>query len=402
MREQMKKTISIILMFVTAAAFAADFGLVLGADGEYTGAINPEGFSLGSYAAPWVSVVLNEKIDFYASGKASYDYAEEGEPPGDFFFELERTELNWRPASSLFLTLGRQRFRDSLGIAVSGLFDGAGGGVDLGAGRLSLGAFYTGLVYKESAKIIMTPGDLEDYGTGTGPAGYFASRRVLLALTGEFPGLTPRTALTVQGLAQFDVNARSDTLNTYYLETRFTAEPLEPLHFEAGVLGELLQGADEIQGSAAGTLGVDWELPGALSDLLSAKFLWTSGRNSDKAGAFVPVGGVSAGVIFDPGFRALASAGLSYRVRPLAVFFAEAGAAYFIRTDLESLRDTEMDGDSDSRLLGGEVYGSLVWAPDPALRFNMGGGAFFPGWGGALLAGAPVRWKLNLGLIMSL
>jgi hypothetical protein len=401
----MKKSISgIILLFFTAAAFAADFGLVLGAEGQYTGAINPEGFSLTGYAGPWVSVVWNEKINFYASGKAVYDYAENKEPPSSFFFELERAELNWRPAPLLSLGLGRRRFQDALGLAVSGLFDGAGGSVNFGAGLFSLGAFYTGLLYKETANIIMTTHDLQNYEKPLdteGLAGYFASRRVLLALTGDFPGLTPHTTLTVQGLAQIDVNDTSNTLNTYYLEARFTAEPLEPLHLDGGGLGELLQGPDKVQGSAALSAGADWEVPGLLPDLLSVKFLWTSGRIGDKAGAFVPVGGVSAGRIFDPGLRALMNAGLSYQVRPLAAFSAGAGAAYFIRTDLETLADKELDDNSDSRLLGGEVYGSLIWAPDPALRLNMEGGAFFPGWGGAFRGGAPIRWKLNLGLIVS-
>jgi hypothetical protein len=66
----MKKPLSgIILLFFTAAAFAADFGLVLGADGQYTGAINPEGFSVTGYAGPWISVVWNERLNFHASGK---------------------------------------------------------------------------------------------------------------------------------------------------------------------------------------------------------------------------------------------------------------------------------------------------------------------------------------------
>jgi hypothetical protein len=401
----MKKLVSgVILLFFTSAAFAADFGLVLGADNQYADAVSPEGFSVTGYAGPWVSAVLNETINFYASGKLAYDYAENDDPAGAFFFEPERTELNWRPASLLSVTLGRQRFQDALGMAVSGLFDGAGGSLDFGTGRLSLGAFYTGLLYKETANIIMTTHDFEQYEKpldAEGLGGYFASRRVLLALTGDFPGLTPRTALTVQGLAQIDVNDTEETLHTYYVEARLRAEPLEPLHLDVGALGELVQG-DEVQGSAAISAGVDWEVPGALPDLLSAKVFWTGGRTGDKASAYIPVGGVSAGKIFDPGFRALMSAGVSYQARVLADFSAGAETAYFIRTDGETLGDAELDNDSDSPLIGGEVYGFLVWGPDPAIQVNAGGGAFFPGWGGVFRAGAPVRWKITVGLLLSL
>jgi hypothetical protein len=401
----MKKRITgSILLFFAAAAFAADFGVILGGEGQYTGVINPEGFSLTGYASPWVSVVWNERLNVHASGKLAYDYAEKGEGPEGFFFEVERTEVNWRPVSPLTITLGRQRFQDALGMAVLGLVDGAGGSLDIGTGRFSLGAFYTGLLYKESAKILMTSHDLQQYEKpldGEGLEGYFASRRVLLALTGEFPGLTPRTGLTVQGLAQLDVNDTSDTLNTHYLEIRFRAEPFEPLHFDLGVVGELVQG-EEVQTGAALSGGMDWEVPGAMADLVSAKFLWTSGRSGDKTSAYIPVGGVSMGNIFDPGFRALMSAGLTYQARPLAGLSAGAGAAYFIRTDLESFGDADLDGAAESRLLGGEVYGTLVWVPDPAVRMNLGGGAFFPGWGGAFREDAAVRWKVNVGLIVAL
>jgi hypothetical protein len=404
----MKKGISgIILLFFTAAAFALDFGVILGADGEYTGAITPEGFSVTSYASPWVSAVLNETISFHVSGKLAYDYAEGRDPRGRFFFEPERTELTLRPASSLSLTLGRQRFRDALGLAASGLFDGAGGGVNLGGGRLSLGVFYTGLLYKETAKIIMTAGDLENYEKPLdteGLDGYFASRRVLLALTGDFPALLPWMGLTAQGLAQFDVNDGGDALHSQYLELRCTAELLNSLHLALGAVGELIrgEGTEGIQGSAAISAGADWEAPGALNDLLSAQFLWTSGRTGGGVHAFIPVGGVKGGSVFDPGLRALMRAGLSYRARPLAGFSAEAGAQYFIRTDLETLGDAELDGTSESRLLGGEVSGSLIWAPDAALRLSAGGGAFFPGWGKAFREDAAVRWKANVGLIVSL
>jgi hypothetical protein len=407
----MKKRLCIIALYgillfgIATSAFSADFGLILGTEGEYTEALVPKGFSVTTTASPWVSAAFTETIDVYVSGKMTFDYEEKGDPRQSYFFEAERTELNLRPAPGLYLGLGRRRFRDPAGLVASGLFDGAGGSVKLGTSRLSLGAYYTGLLYKETAKIILTPGDLERYEKppdSEGLTGYFASRRVLLALTGEFPDLTSRTGLSVQALAQIDVNGDSDNLNTHYLELRFTAEPADPLHLNVGGIGELVQGPDELQGSMAAFAGADWEVPGTLTDMLSAEFLWTSGRSGEKICAFTPVSGQNAGRVFDGGIGALLRTGLSYRMRPAAGFSVEAGAAYFIRTDLETLWDSELDGDSTSRLLGGELYGSLIWAPDPAFRLSAGGGAFFPGWGGAYREGAPVKWKANVGLIVSL
>jgi hypothetical protein len=136
--------------------------------------------------------------------------------------------------------------------------------------------------------------------------------------------------------------------------------------------------------------------------MVSAELLWTSGRSGEKVRAFTPVSGRNAGRVFDGGTGALGRATLLYRVRPVNSFSIEAGAGYFIRTDLETLGDRDLDGVSSSRLLGGEVYGALVWGPDPAFRLSAGGGAFFPGWGGAFRKGTAVRWKADMGLIVSL
>jgi hypothetical protein len=402
----MKKPGSVILMMVAAAAaFGADFGLVLGTDGAYAGNLRAEGFSVTAAAAPWFSAVLTETIRVYVSGSMAVEYAAQGGPPAAYFFEPERTELTLRPAPGVYLGLGRRRFGDPAGLIASGLFDGAGGSVNLGGCRLSLDAYYTGLLYKETANIIMTAHDLERYAKpldAEGLAGYFASRRVLLAVTGEFPDVTSRMSLAAQVLVQLDVNDGAEKYNTQYGELRVTVEPAEALHISLGGIGELVPGAGAVRGSAAALAGADWEVSGSPADLLSAEVLWTGGNASGGRCAFTPVSGTKAGRIFDGGIGALLKGGLLYRVRPVSEISVEAGAGYFIRTDRETLGDAELDGGSDSRALGGELYGFLVWAPDSVFRFSAGGGAFFPGWGGAFREGAPVRWKTTFGLIVSL
>jgi hypothetical protein len=395
----------VLALYVSAAASGADFGLVLGAEGEYANALFPEGFSISSTASPWFSVILGETTGLYASGKMTILYEEKEDYPRSWFFEPERTELSLRPASGLYLNFGRRRFADPAGIIASGLFDGLNGAVNLGICRLSLDAYYTGLLYKETAKILMTGSDSERYGKpldAPGLSGYFASRRVLLALTGDFPALTSRTSLAVQMLAQIDANGGEDAMHSQYLELRFAAEPLDPLHVNLGGVAEMARGQDGAWRALAAFAGAEWELPGALPDLLSGELLWTGGRANESLRAFTPVSGKSTGQVFDGGMRVLMKAALSYRARPLGSLSLEAGAGYFIRTDVETLGDVDLDGASRSRLLGGEMYGSLIWGPDPAFRFSAGGGAFFPGWGGAYRKGAPVKWKINAGLIISL
>jgi hypothetical protein len=98
----------ILLLFFATAAFAADFGLVLGGDGGYAKGFYPEGFSVEGSLRPWVSAVLNETINFHVSVRMAFKYEEEGTPSASYFFEPERTELSLHPLSSLYLTLGRQ------------------------------------------------------------------------------------------------------------------------------------------------------------------------------------------------------------------------------------------------------------------------------------------------------
>jgi hypothetical protein len=52
--------------------------------------------------------------------------------------------------------------------------------------------------------------------------------------------------------------------------------------------------------------------------------------------------------------------------------------------------------------MGGELYGTLLWAPVEDLMITLAGGAFFPAWGDVFVTDAPVRWKASAGFIFSL
>jgi hypothetical protein len=392
---------------VGVSAGAVDFGLVLGTSGEYAPYTEGDGFGFTGSSMPWFSTVLGENANLYLSGKVSFEYGygtdEWARLP---VLELERTELNFRPTQTVYLALGRQLFKDSGGMIASGLFDGFYGSFGLGLARISMGAFYTGLLYKKTAEILMTRGDLEyyyrdlDYGD---PASYFASRRILASLAGEFPDLTSRSSLALTALAQFDLNdyGEDPALNSQYLEARFDFEALDTLRFFATGLG----GVSEPEGvtarfNFAAAFGAEWEVFGALPDMVSAELRWGSGAVSDRIGPFKPVSGIAQGSVFAPTLPALMNARVSYTARLLRAFSFSAVAALFWRTDLETFTDPELDGVSKDRFLGWELYGQLIWAPQSALRFNAGGGVFFPG--GAFVESAEKRWKINAGLILSL
>jgi hypothetical protein len=90
-----------------------------------------------------------------------------------------------------------------------------------------------------------------------------------------------------------------------------------------------------------------------------------------------------------------------YTARLHKSFSVSAEGTYFIRTDGETLSGAEYPA-SSSRLLGGEFYGTLLWAPASDLAVSMGGGAFFPGMGDVFVSNSSVRWKLTAGIMLSL
>jgi hypothetical protein len=285
----------------------------------------------------------------------------------------------------------------------AGLFDGLSGSAGLGWARISLGVLYTGLLYKETAEILMTAEDRERYLMPlnyANPETYFASRRILLPLDLEFSDLASRLSLALTLLAQIDVND-APALHTQYLAARFGVEAADTLRLTATGIGGLAEhdGADP-QAHFAAALGADWDFPGAVADMLSAELRWGSGAVNDTVGVFTPVSGISQGSVFTPSLPGLMGLRAVYTARPHTSLSLSGEGAVFWRTDVETFQDKDLDGASKDRYLGPEIHGSLIWAFQSALRLTAGGGLFFPG--GALLKDADIRWKVNAGILFAL
>jgi hypothetical protein len=400
----MKLCCIILILLMGASAGAVDFGLALNPAGEYASDTSGEGFGFTGSFTPWFSTVMGEKTGLYLSGKVTLGYERENSAwMNPVLVELERTELNFSPVPAVYLALGRQRYQDSGGMILSGLFDGFSGSLGLGRARLSLGAFYTGFLYKDTAEILMTVEDAEqrrkplDYGDLNS---YFASRRVLIPLDLEFADLAARLSLAFSLLAQIDVN-NGPALHSQYLEARFGVEALDTLRFTLTGIGGLAEpeGTDPRMNFAA-ALGADWDVPGALADMLSAEVRWGSGAVNDRVGPFLPVSSIAQGSIFTPALPGLMNLRAAYAARLSGAVSLAAQVVSFWRTDVETFKDGELEAGSNDRYLGTELAGSLIWAFRSALRVTAGGGIFIPG--GAFVEDAGIRWKINAGILLSL
>jgi hypothetical protein len=391
-------------MVMRGTAMAADFGIVLAPAGEYVSDAKGSGFGFTGTLTPWFFAAPGEKISLYLSGKMTFAYERQDSewawPP---LFELERTELNFRPVQSAYLTFGRQRYRDSGGMIAAGLFDGISGSAGFSWARLSLGVLYAGFLYKETAEILMTPEDRDRYFKPldyADPETYFASRRMLLPLDLEFSDLASRLSLAFTLLAQFDLND-APSLHTQYLEARFGLEPVDDLRFAITGMGGLAESeGTELRGHLAAALSAEWALPGGLTDMLSAELRWGSGAVNNAIVPFMPVSGITQGTVFAPLLPGLMDLRAAYTARPHKALSLSGEAVVFWRTDVETFKDDGLDGASKDRYLGTELQGSLIWALQSALRLSAGGGVFFPG--GAFVAGTAIRWKINTGILLAL
>jgi hypothetical protein len=90
-----------------------------------------------------------------------------------------------------------------------------------------------------------------------------------------------------------------------------------------------------------------------------------------------------------------------YTLRFHRNFSTAAEGSYFIRTDGETVTGVNYPA-SNRRLLGGELYGMLMWAPATDLMVTLGGGFFLPRLGDSFTAQAPVFWKITAGFILSI
>jgi hypothetical protein len=405
-----------VILLCAAAAGALDFGLVASQEAKISNETSGPSNGTLVYSpllSPWVSGPLGKSFNLYLSGKIGFEYTTDFDEQAAWrdpaaLPELDRSELIWQASPSLSARLGRQRFRDTTGLIAAGLFDGVSAGFSAGGGRFSAGAWYTGLLYKDTADIVITPRDHEEYQKPFAlDEGYFASRRALVSFDWEKPDLGLLSSLALGVLGQFDLNDLDDDdedrLHSQYLSARYGLRlPAGPEIQASAVFG--IRESPEWAVFFAGGLGLNWALPGALDDGLSLGGLYSSPSHDDRLSPFIPVNSLPRGQVFSPILVGLSILRGAYTLRPLRTLSLTGEVSYFIRTDTVSFRDNrELEKlKGEGYYLGGECYGTALWAPLPDVTFTFGGGAFFPGLGDAFTEEAEIRWKAAAGIILSL
>jgi hypothetical protein len=392
------------VLFYAGTAFPQDYGLTLRSLPVFTSGDDPAvNIEYTASAVPWFAAPLGEQGDLYLSGGISAEYADEEWKPVP---EVYRFSITYRFGSGPRLEAGRLPYREPLNLVMNGLFDGLSLGFDLGKTRLGVGAFYSGLLYKKTAYITISPGDYMDY---YDQDVYFASRRLLVSLDWEIPSLfNTESKLGLGIIGQFDLNEPDDQIaedgkiHSQYALAQFTLPFLNYFNAELGGLLGILEEDDLSPGFCFAASGaVAWLPPGGVNDRLSLNMAVSSGSWNDTARAFLPINTIAQGKVLRPNLSGLALVEAGYTARLHTAFSVEAQAAYFFRTDSHTYSDPDLDEISLSPLLGGEVYGGLIWTPVSDLSFTLGAGAFLPQLGKAFADDTSLRWRVSLETILS-
>jgi hypothetical protein len=387
---------ALVFLLHAGTVFAQDYGLALRSLSEFTNEDLSGDVEYTGSVVPWFAAPVGEKADLYLSGGISAERENEEWTPVP---EAYRFEFLYNPNPDVCIELGRVPFGENLSYVFSGLFDGAAARFNLGGGQLSAGAFYTGLLYKKTAYIVMGAEDREDY---YDQDVYFSSRRMVFGVNWEKTNIfDTRNTFSLSGIGQFDLNDRDTKIHTQYLEGCFDVPLGNSFHVRAGGVFELIEQDRELAKAFALSADLSWLPPGAWRDMVTVGGGFSSGAWNGSTGAFLPVTSQAQGKVLRPEFSGIAFLQSGYTVRLHEAFSADLSAAYFFRTDETTYSAPGKDASTRSPLLGGEIYGGLSLTPWSDLSVAAGGGVFFPQLGKYFKEDAEPVYRITLEAVFS-
>jgi len=411
------KNIILLLLFVPACLGAYDMGLLVdqnvGLGGDDRGIdLSDIGVDYSATVIPRFSFFLGESDswDVFLSAGITVNYEDE---EWSYIPEILRTEVSGR--DGIFrIRAGRMPYTDPLYFIVDGLFDGGQAFFDTPAGTFNVGAWYTGLLYKKKAYIIISPEDFISYSTPLDYSEfadtYFASKRMLATLGWEHPSLAEIIRLKFSLISQYDLNDYDNPYHSQYASLK-AGILVKQFMFE---LGGAFQAAEAVKAPKddifsigyAGALGISWALPGAVQHQVSLNGLYSSGKaESGLVAAFVPVTTKEQGNILKAQFSGISVLDLDYSIRIHETLSSGITATYFIRNDLGTYMGYPVPvggaEDNDGHFLGVEFFSRIIWSPVSDLRMSLGGGIFFPSTGDVDPKGVS-QWRVEVGLVLAL
>jgi hypothetical protein len=400
-KTRLKYLFLILIILFPAVLPAVDFGLILN---QYGGVGNSEFDSFtGEYRAgliPRFSFVVGDTGSFFTSASLTAGYSTAN--GGYFVPELLRTEFSMS-FGAFGIRAGRIGYSDPLTFIAEGLFDGVQLSHGSSLGRISLGAWYTGFLYKKNIDITMNESDQElfasDLDFGNFVDTYFAPRRMLVSLDYEHPSIGGFLQVNAAVTGQIDVSNNSEKYHSEYVTFK-ASMPFSNFLFQAGGSVEMIQNNSENKMALAGELGVLYFVPTSFRSLLSFNARSATGDSDKMLGAFVPVTSKSYGQIFDSKMSGITVLSLDYSARLADPIGANLTFLYFIRNGSTEFFNYSSKN-PNNKLLGGEIFANLAYSIYSDLYVKLGGGAFIPKMGNYWLDLKP-QWRVELSAILSI
>jgi len=396
----------LVSMLVPSAIGALDFGFLTN---QYVSYGNPGGEDVLEYRAGFVprfSTFFGDTGSLFISGLFTIGYKDDA-----LYYvpELLRTDFSMR-FGGFGIRLGRMAYSDPLGFITEGLFDGLQLTHRSNAGQFSLGAWYTGFLYKKTVNINMNINDQTIYNEELDykyfANTYFAPKRMFASLDWEHPSVGEVLRIKTSFMGQIDLTDKDDKIHSQYFTLKFGLPAGRFLFELGGTLGmaqeESVGSAADNYFSAAGSFELFWALPTINSSHLSFTGYYASGKMNEDFTAFIPVTTKYFGEIFQAKLTGLTVLSLNYSGRLSETFGASLSASYYVRNDLVTPNSYPINAAAnDNFFLGAEFFARFIWSPVSDLQLNLGGGAYIPALGN-VWPDEKLQWKLELTAVVSI
>ncbi len=310
-----------------------------------------------------------------------------------FFYTIypELDKLNFYGNTGIFgYKAGRQLTGDPAGLIIDAPFDGIDFGVDIGKHIFTVGAGYTGLVFRESAEFFMTETDVKRDSA-------LAAPRIMEYLVWDMPAAASWLYPSVYFLAVQDLTSAEDQVaydnkrfNSMYLELFSRGFLGQSFIYDLSLVGQYgTYDAATVLGGI-GRLGFSW-LPSTHSrlgvDLIrSTGDDWGRGTyllgstTETELSQYLPVSIVSTqGFVVEFEIGNLTSLGAFYAKRPSETFSWELRTTTFLRSALGPVSTGYVDNTSDGYFLGQEGVMSFFWRPKSDFGWDFKVGVLYPG-----------------------
>ncbi|MBU0929240.1 MAG: hypothetical protein KKA67_15920 [Spirochaetes bacterium] len=381
-----------VLASLVAPATALDFGAFILNGTRLSGDGAALSLSQEDQVVAWISMPVGASSSLYASARYQFYgdfYLSPSAAPALVPYLFTAGRVEWEgfhslgDKSSVKWSIGRVPFQDFSGRVVNGLLDGAKAELSVGTVQASAAVAYTGLTFKDDAKILIDADDEARWAdTAAGWPSDFAVGRLVASLGARFIELLPKHDFGLEAWAQFDLDTAGTVItNTQYAEPYIEGRIGRALRWRLWAAAEFGQDPSFFYAMAAGAR-LRLALPEVLGLRVTASSAWAGG-DYDAGGvmrAFKPITAGSLAMIGSAAFSDAMNVSLDASVSPwrglsvgsnVAGVLSPGAADPYLGLDASARVSFAPFNDLSASLSGGVFMPNTVADPDSSLSWSV-------------------------------